>query len=101
MLLSARLLNHCERFHGRMKAADKRIVNNALFVVPIKNKGSSIQLELTAETFLTSKKPIVPFIANESANGIPDIFPVSATASIPEAHFYKEQSVYRMSRQLN
>lgn len=98
MLLSARLLNHCERFQGRSKTADRQTISNAFFVVPFEKKdGTNVQFEVTAETFMTSKRPIAPVIVNtlSAKDGLPDIFPVSQTASIPKVHFYDKQSAYR------
>ena len=96
MLLSHRFLNHCERFQGHIKTADRKVINNAFFVAPFEKNGYKIQLEITAETLVTSKKPINPFsIQTGNEDSLPEIFPVSPTASIPKVHFYNERLVYR------
>jgi hypothetical protein len=97
MLLSTRLLNHCERFHGHTVAADRKIINDAFFVVPFDKDGAQVQFEVTAETFMSSRKPINPFkvqIQPEQAQ-VPDIFPIKSTVSIPQVNFYKKQNFYR------
>jgi len=95
LLLSLRLMTHCERFQGQIKAADRKIVNDAFFVVPFEKNQKNVQLQVTAETLMTSRKPINPFkVQPGSQNELPDIFPVSETASIPQVHFYNQQSVY-------
>jgi len=95
--MSTRLINHCERFQGASRAADRKIVNDAVFVAPFTKEGDKIQLELTAETFMTTRKPISPFSVQLTAeqNKLPDIFPLKQTVSIPETHDYKPQNVYR------
>lgn len=96
MLLSTRLLNHCERLFGHTKAVDRKTVNDALFVAPFKRANDHIQLELTAETFMLSKKPIAPFeMETQAKEPLPDIFPLKHTVSIPQVHFYKNQTAYR------
>lgn len=94
--MSTRLLNHCERFQGHIRAAERKTINNAFFVVPFDSRGEQIQLELTAETFMTSRKPIAPFkMEPNTEKEIPDIFPLKHTVSIPKTNFYKEQNAYR------
>jgi len=95
LLLSHRLMTHCERFQGQIKAADRKIVNDAFFIVPFERNQKNVQFEITAETLMTSRKPINSFKAQSGGQGeLPDIFPVAETASIPRAHFYNQQSVY-------
>lgn len=97
MLLSSRLISHCERYHGHTIAADRKIVSDAFFVTPFSREGSTVQFELSAETFVTSKKPIAAFDVDQSIKDqeIPDIFPLKNTISIPKVHFYDERSDYR------
>lgn len=96
LLLSLRLLNHCERFQGSIKAADRKLINDAFFVTPFFKDGEDIQLELKAETFMTTRKPITPFSVDTSSGAeVPDIFPLKFTVSIPEVQEYKEQIAYR------
>lgn len=96
MLLSHRLLNHCERFQGSTKASDRKVISDAFFVTPFSKDGENIQLELTAETFMTTRKPIAPFEVNlTDEDTIPDIFPLKFTISIPEVKEFKDQIAYR------
>lgn len=95
LLLSTRFLNHCERFNGHTVAADRKIINNAFFIAPFEKDGDQIQLELTAETFMSSRKAINPFKPQIQQNTLPDIFPLKHTVSIPQVHFYQKQNVYR------
>lgn len=80
-----------------MKAAEHKVINDAFFVAPFVKNEANIQAEVTAETFVTSKKPISPFDMRAEANAqeLPDIFPLLPTVSIPKSHFYKQQIVYR------
>lgn len=81
-LMASRLINHCERYFGHTESLKKRVVNDVRFMVPIVRNGDDIQLNLKAETFIASKKPIEPF--NVSVNiSVPDISPLSQTISIP------------------
>lgn len=56
-----------------------------------------MQLEVTAETFVVSRKPISGFEVDSSIKEqeIPDIFPLKNTISIPKVNFYEERSDYR------
>lgn len=97
MLLSTRFLNHCERYQGHTVSQDRKRVNNAFFIANFQKDGEHVQFELTAETFMTSKKSIQPFNVKLSAEDdvLPEIFPITPTVSIPKLHFYEEKSVYR------
>lgn len=95
LLLSNRLLSHCERFSGHIVAAERKILNDAFFVAPIENAGDKVQFEVTAETFMTSKKALSPFTPNVKDLELPDIFPLKETLSIPKVNFYDERSSYR------
>lgn len=96
-MLSTRLLNHCERYYGHTIAKNRRTVNDALFVAHFKKDEDDIQLELSAQTFMTSRKPINPFDAKITPENekLPILFPLKHTISIPKVHFYKKQSAYR------
>jgi hypothetical protein len=95
MLLSTRLINHCERFFGHAKAADKRLINDAFFIVPFEKDGDEIQFELTAETFVTSRKPLAKVdVKSQTKIEIPDIFPLKPTVSLSHANFYADENAY-------
>lgn len=97
LLLSTRFLNHCERFQGHIRSQDRKRVNDAFFIAPFKSLDEHVQLEVTAETFMTSRKPIQPFNIKLSSEDdvLPDIFPIKPTISIPQFNFYNETCVYR------
>lgn len=80
-----------------MRAAERKTINNAFFVAPFERDGDKVQLELTAETFMSSRKPISPISVklNADQQALPNIFPLKHTVSIPKVHFYKEQTAYR------
>ncbi|KAG5670349.1 hypothetical protein PVAND_000623 [Polypedilum vanderplanki] len=83
LLISTRLLNHCERFYGHIEAVNKKTVNDVKFMAPIEKNGDRVQFNLSAETFVTSKKPIAPFDGS-SDQSVPDIYPLDQTVSIPK-----------------
>lgn len=98
MLLSHRLLNHCERLQGHTKTAERKTINNAFFVLPFERTGSVVQLEINAETFVTSKKAIHPVekvTLEPKDDNLPEIHPLYPTASIPKVNFYNNRLVYR------
>lgn len=80
-----------------MLAADRKILSNAFFIVPFKKQSKNVQLEVTAETFMTSRKPISPFEvpAEVQQQALPNIFPLQDVISIPQVNFYNKRSVYR------
>jgi hypothetical protein len=92
-----RLLLHCERFAGHLITKDRKIINDAFFVVPIEKEGDLIQFEVLAETFVTSKKPTVPvsFRSGSEDMVIPSIFPLKHTVSIPTLNLYQKRNIYR------
>lgn len=103
LLLATRLLNHCERISGRSVTATRRIINDAMFIAPIEKDGDLIQMELLAETLVTSKKPISPFALKIKSEDVelPDLFPLKHTISIPKVNIYQKRSVYRKFYQIH
>lgn len=65
--------------------------------MPIEKDGDVLQMELTAETFLTSKKPIaaVSKIEMTETNQLPELFPLKYTISMPRENIYQLRDIYR------
>lgn len=101
-LLITKALMECEKLAGRSTTSMKKIVSNAHFVVPFKKDESCIQFEITAETFLTAKKPI-PAIMDTNALAanveLPDLSPLSFTISMPKENIYNFRDVYRKQKE--
>lgn len=74
------------------------MVNDVLFVVPIEKDGDILQMEITAETFVTSNKPIAAVLSNQTEvndSQLPDMFPMKYTISMPQQNIYKLRDSYR------
>lgn len=83
-MLATRLLNHCERFYGHIETVNKKTVNDVKFMVPIDKNGDKIQYDLKAETFVASRKPIMPFNESCENEAVPEIYPLDQIVSIPK-----------------
>lgn len=97
LLLATRLINHCERFAGRSVTSTRKIINDAYFVAPFEKDGDLIQMEMQAETFITSKKPLGSQKVNFKSEEVelPNLFPLKHTVSIPQCNIYEKKNVYR------
>ncbi|CRL07427.1 CLUMA_CG020397, isoform A [Clunio marinus] len=89
--LSTRLINHCERHFGPRVAANRKTINDALFIAQFQKRGSNIRFDVKAETFLVTRKPISSFASNVDEEPLPDISPLQDTISIPNTHFYDNE----------
>lgn len=91
------MLFECEKLAGRTTASGRKIINDVHFNVPIDKDGDLIQIDVKAETFMTSKKAISPveqgFTGTEYE--LPNLFPIKHTISLPQTNIYKLQDVYR------
>lgn len=95
-LLINKALLECEKLAGRSTVSMRKIISDAFFVVPFIRDDLRIQCELTAETFVTSKKPISVIDDNVSTNiELPDISPLKFTVSMPTENIYHKRNVYR------
>ncbi len=55
-------------------------------------------MEITAETFMTSKQPIAATTKHKTEfneNELPDIFPSKYTISMPQENIYQLRDMYR------
>lgn len=94
----SKTIQECDKLAGKSFASNRKTINDALFVVPIEKDGDVLQLEITADTFLTSKKPISAVETNAtkfSQNQLPDMFPLKYTISMPQANIYQLRDIYR------
>lgn len=71
-------------------------MNDVLFVLPIEKDGDLLQLEITADTFLTSKKPIAAVSTTGFVDDVlPDLFPLKYTISMKKENIYQLRDIYR------
>lgn len=95
-LIVSKLILECERLAGKSVASNRKVVNDALFVVPIEKDGDLLQIEIHADTFLTSKKPIAAVNTTPNTeNVLPDIFPMKYTISMPQENIYQLRNIFR------
>lgn len=97
-LFVSKTIQECDKLAGKSIVSNRKTINDALFVVPIEKDGDVLQFEITADTFLTAKKPIsaVSTSATElSQNQLPDMFPLKYTISMPQTNIYQLRDVYR------
>lgn len=96
-LILAKLIHHCENLSGQTINSGRRIVNNAFFSVPFEKDGDLIQMEVHADTFITSKKSLQSFEFEGSAEEqeLPNLFPIKATITLPTKNIYQSQDIYR------
>lgn len=69
-----------------------------MFVVPIKKDGDVLQMEITVDAFVTSKKPIAAVAANRTEfleSQLPDLFPMKYTVAMPQENIYQLRDSYR------
>lgn len=96
-LLINKALTECEKLAGRSTVSMRKIISDAFFVVPFIRDDLRIQCELTAETFITAKKPIS--ISDDEKltrnDELPDISPLNFTISMPKENIYHARDVYR------
>lgn len=96
-MILAKLVHHCENLSGQTINSGRRIVNNAFFSVPFQKDGDLIQMEVHADTFITSKKSLQSFEFEGSVEDqeIPNIFPIKATITLPTRNIYENKDIYR------
>lgn len=96
MLLS-KLVFETEKLAGRSTTSSRKIVNDVAFAVPFEKDGDHIRIDIRADTFITSKKPIQLDVSNSSpANAeLPKLFPLKHTISMPTTNIYNFNDFYR------
>lgn len=95
-MIVSKTIQECEKLAGKSITSTRKVVNDVLFVVPIEKDGDILQMEVHADTFLTSKKPIgVMNTAENTGSQLPDIFPLKYTISMPQQNIYQLRDIYR------
>lgn len=75
-------------------------MNDIGFAVPFEKEGDRIRIDIHADTFITSKKPIQLDESNtEQTSGreLPKLFPLKHTISMPTTNMYDVKNFYRKS----
>lgn len=76
--------------------SQRKILENAKFVVPFESDGNLIQFQQTAESFLVSKQPLKPIAdVSKAENELPDILPLFSNISIEKENIYQIKNIYR------
>lgn len=94
-LLFSKTIQECDKLAGKSTALSRNIVKDAFFVVPIEKDGDVLQIEIHAETYLTSKKPIATVHTEITDDQLPDLFPLKYTISMPKRNIYQLRNIYR------
>lgn len=74
----------------------RKIINDAYFVIAFKKDDDNILLEMNAETFISSRKGITPYVEIIAEDfELPNLSPVKHTVSIPTTNIYEPRNIYR------
>lgn len=94
--ITDKLLQYCEKLTDPSITSQRKILNDALFVVPFESDGNLIQFKKTAETIVVSKQAIKPIenISNAETE-LPDIYPLSSNISLDTDNIYQNKHIYR------
>lgn len=94
--ITDKLLQYCEKLSDTSITSQRKILNNAWFVVPFESNGNLIQFQKTAESFVVSRQPVkaIDQISNAETE-LPDIYPLSGHISIDKENIYQLQNIYR------
>lgn len=92
-LLINKLIFECEKLSGNSVTSRRKIFDNALFNVSHTKDGDLLQFELTADTFMTSTKPIEAVKGKYEAE-LPDLYPIKHTITIPKTNIYTTKNSY-------
>lgn len=77
-------------------AKQRIIMNNAKFFVPLKKDEDLLQLELSADKILLSKKPLDILTQDSGENmELPNLFPVKPTITFVPENIYEANNIYR------
>lgn len=92
-----KLLQQCEKLSDISVTSQRKILDNALFVVPFEKDGNLIQFRKTAESFVVSKQPLKAIEnVSKAENSLPDIHPLRSNISIEKENIYQIKNIYRM-----
>lgn len=102
-LLLSKLVFETEKLAGRSTTSFRKIVNDVAFTVPFEKEGDRIRIDIHADTFITSKKPIQAdeSNANPTSSELPKLFPLKHTISMPTSNIYTSEDFYRELRFFN
>lgn len=66
-------------------------------MTPFEKDGDLIQMEIQAETFISSKKPLSSQKVNFKSEGVelPNLFPLKHTVSMTQTNIYEKKNIYR------
>lgn len=100
--ITDKLLQCCEKLSDSSITSQRKVLNNALFVVPFESDGNFFQFQKTAECFIVSKEPLKT-IENVSAaeTALPDIHPLSSNISIDKENIYQNKNIYPIPKGRN
>lgn len=91
-----KLLQYCEKLTDASVTTQRKILDNATFVVPFESDGNLVQFQKTTESFLVSKQPLKPITDISNAEiELPDIHPLHSNISIDKENIYQKRNVYR------
>lgn len=94
--ITDKLLQYCEKLTDASVTSQRKILNNATFVVPFESDGNFIQFQQTAESFLVSKQPLKSIAdVSKAESELPDIHPLYSNISIDKTNIYQNRNVYR------
>ncbi|XP_049285905.1 39S ribosomal protein L37, mitochondrial [Anopheles funestus] len=100
-LILSKLVTHCERFTGRSVNANRKVVYNARFLVPVVKENERVLLDTKAESMIISHEPLKPLdtsIYRPMDLELPNLFPLKETVSIPVQNIYDWRNDYPISR---
>ncbi|XP_053658205.1 39S ribosomal protein L37, mitochondrial [Anopheles marshallii] len=100
-LILSKLVTHCERFAGRSVNANRKVVFNARFLVPVVKENERVLLNATAESMIISHEPLKPLdtaVYRPMDLELPNLFPLKETVSIPVQNIYDWRNDYPISR---
>lgn len=92
-LLIHKLLFECEKLSGNSVTSRRQIFDNAAFNLSHTKDGDLLQFEVTADTFMTSTKPIEAVKGKYNAE-LPDLYPIKHTITIPKTNIYTTKNSY-------
>ncbi|XP_058130584.1 large ribosomal subunit protein mL37 [Anopheles ziemanni] len=101
LLILSKLVTHCERFAGPSVNANRKVVYNAQFLVPITKDGERTLLNLKADSMIISNAPIHPLdtaVYRPMDQDLPALFPLKETVSIPQHNIYDWRNEYPINR---
>uniref|UniRef100_A0A182YKH1 Large ribosomal subunit protein mL37 n=1 Tax=Anopheles stephensi TaxID=30069 RepID=A0A182YKH1_ANOST len=100
-LILSKFVTHCDRFAGRSVNANRKVVFNARFLVPLVKEGERVLLNLKAESMIISHDPLKPLdtaVYRPMDQEVPSLFPLKETVSIPVQNIYDWRNDYPISR---